>query len=384
MRQFGILFGLKGKLHSSIWIRHCSTKLRGSSPTPTLMLMISRKLLNLIVIVIVGLGMPAYYKIKYLILDLITLEDILNWTLPVEILFGVLLASSVIFGHDLLVSFLRSKFSKDADNRLRFSIQYVVSTIYAVIIAIVFSKVFWDYIMNMPISIEYIFDYALLGLIIPLLVNGISESLFFYGRWEKESAEKEKLAAENLKTKYEVLQNQVNPHFLFNCLNTLGVLINESKRAASEFLSQMSKVYRYILEVKNQEVVTIKMELDALKSYASLMKHRFGSSFQVKLPTNYNSNVYLAPLTLQMLMENVLKHNQVSNESPIHIHLDIRDKYLSFSNSIISKSQPIDSTKTGLQNLSQRYALLSENPVKIINNSEKFEVLVPLIEILNA
>ncbi len=338
-----------------------------------------RRQITFIVIAAIGLGMPSYYKIKFLLLGVITPGDLWHWTLPVELLFSFMLAGLIVAAHDFVAGKLRRWLRKEAYSLRKFIIQYAISTVVAVLTAVVFSLFFWNYVARMPITNEYVFDYAVLGLIIPILVTGASESVFFYGRWEKANVEKEMLRRENIEAKYNVLQNQVNPHFLFNCLNTLGTLIQESKQSAAEFLRDLSSIYRYVLEMRNHDLATIKEELQSLKSYTNLMRHRFGDHFKLNLDIS-TTGTFLAPLTLQMLMENVFKHNQCSEAFPLEIDVHEDPGYLVFSNKIQAIDQHQPSTGVGLKNLMARYALLSDHQLIVDHGESAFTVKVPLLK----
>lgn len=341
----------------------------------------SRRKISWWIAIIIGLGMPLYYKMKFLILGLITPEEILNWTLPLEFIFGFLLAFTIIKAHDGLVGYLRKRFSREKAGIRRFLYQYLLSSFMAIITAVVFSIAFWDYVMGMPITHEFIFDYAILGLLIPILLNGVTESLYFYGQWEKENSEKLKLEKEHIRTRYELLQNQLNPHFLFNCFNTLSVLISESRKSATDFLQHLSQVYRYVLEIKEQELVSLKMEVQSLLSFDRLMRFRFGDTFRLHLDVPSESqNLYLAPLTLQMLLENALKHNHFSTEAPLDIRVSLTQDRLLFSNDLRKKSR-VNGTGTGLRNLQQRYAYLTSQSLNLDDTGQSFHVSVPLVHV---
>jgi len=340
-----------------------------------------RKKISWWVAAIIGLGMPLYYKAKFLLLGQISLDQILNWTLPLEFAFGILLALVIIMAHDSLVNHLRTRLSNEQTGLRRFLYQYLISSALAILTAVLFSILFWDYIMGMPITKEYIFDYAILGLLIPVLLNGVTESLYFYGQWEKENSEKIELEKENIRTRYELLQNQLNPHFLFNCFNTLNVLIVESRKAAADFLQHLSQVYRYVLEIKEQELVSLKTELQSLLSFDRLMRFRFGDTYRLHLDVNSDQEqLYLAPLTLQMLLENALKHNHFSKESPLDIRVSLSKDRLLFSNDLRKKTK-VQGTGTGLRNLQQRYAYLSTADLVLEATGQFFHVSVPLIQV---
>ncbi len=337
----------------------------------------NRRSVQLLVILLVGLLMPAYYKVKYLILGLIGWSDIFNGLLLLEIGFGLLLGTVVVMGHDWVARTLRLKMNTASFLR-RFLFQYGLSTLYAVGAAIGFSYFFWNVIVPMGITGEFLFDYAILGLLLPILINGISESFYFYGQWEKESYEKALLEKENIKAKYEVLQNQLSPHFLFNCFNTLAVLIDESKTTAVKFLHQLSKVYRYVLEMKDQELVSLHEELQSLKAYIALMKHRFGNSFSVRLPEESNiDDLRLVPLTLQILLENALKHNEFSNEKPLEVQVTLNKRNLSIINPLRANGNR-SGTGIGLTNLRSRYLAVLGSSLEISTQGEAFRVDIPL------
>lgn len=338
----------------------------------------NRRVINGLVILLVGFSMPLYYKTKYLILGVISWSDILNWLLLLEIGFGLLLATVVVLGHDQVASYLRIKF-RNAASLNRFLLQYSLSTVYAVVAAVGFSYLFWNYIVPYGISGEFLFDYAILGLFIPLMVNGISESLYFYGQWEKESLEKAILEKENIKAKYEVLQNQLSPHFLFNCFNTLAVLIDESRSTAVKFLHQLSKVYRYVLEMKDRDLASLQEEFQSLKAYIVLMKSRYGEGFHVRLPEIISdSKLSLVPLTLQILLENALKHNDFSDQDPLEIHIVCQENTLTMTNQL-RPNENRSGTGIGLENLTKRYLAVSGAQLSVSTDEQAFRVDVPLI-----
>ncbi|MDW3193753.1 MAG: histidine kinase [Cytophagales bacterium] len=338
----------------------------------------NRRSIQLLVILLVGLLMPSYYKVKYLILEVITWSDIFNWLLLLEIGFGLMLGTVVVFGHDWVAQALRKQGSTSSFLQ-RFIVQYGLSTCYSVGAAIGFSYFFWHVIVPMEITGEFLFDYGVLGLLLPILLNGISESFYFYGKWEKESYEKTLLEKENIKAKYEVLQNQLSPHFLFNCFNTLAVLIDESRATAVKFLHQLSKVYRYVLEMKDQELVSLYDEMQSMEAYVELMKHRYGDSFKVLLPEESQlANQRLVPLTLQILLENALKHNEFSDQQPLEVQVAIERDKLSVINPLRSNGNQ-SGTGIGLNNLRSRYQAVLGSSLEITAQNEAFRVDIPLI-----
>ena len=187
------------------------------------------------------------------------------------------------------------------------------------------------------------------------------ESIFLYDRWKKSVLESERLRRAHVQSQLEGLKSQINPHFLFNSLNTLSYLIPEDEHKAVKFVQKLSKVYRYFLEIQDQQVIPLKEELDFLKSYIFLVKERFGDNLQIKTETPaYFLEMSIVPLSLQILFENAIKHNVISKSKPLAIELfiDTKTDYLVVSNNLQKKRQVAPSTKIGLQNIKGSLCLL--------------------------
>lgn len=223
----------------------------------------------------------------------------------------------------------------------------------------------------------------LLNISLTSMVGTIYESSYFFGRWKETLIEAEQLKIQHIRSQFEVLKNQVSPHFLFNSLNTLISIIPENPDLAIEFTEKLSKVYRYILQNKDKELVELKNELAFTQSYIFLLKIRFGDNLKVnyKIKEEYKYH-FVAPLTLQMLVENAIKHNIISRDKPLTI-----DIYVENGNSIIVrnnlqiKNVVKQSTKVGLENIIKRYKYLSNQAVDVISTAGNFIVALPLIRL---
>jgi two-component system, LytTR family, sensor kinase len=193
----------------------------------------------------------------------------------------------------------------------------------------------------------------------------------------------EKLMKENALAQFEALKNQVSPHFLFNSLSILSSLVHVDANFSEKFIDQLSKAYRYILEQKDNETVSLKTELDFLNAYAFLLKIRFENKFDVNVSiTDQEAEQYqVAPLTLQLLIENGVKHNRMSEKEPLVITISIQDDRLVVANQIRPRTEGerITSTGIGLANIKNRYLLLTKNPVQISQDDELFTVKIPLL-----
>jgi hypothetical protein len=213
-----------------------------------------------------------------------------------------------------------------------------------------------------------------------IMIIAIYESIYFMNELRKSVEEKETLKRESLKAQLDALKTQVNPHFLFNNLNTLTAIIPDTPDQAIEFVQQMSKVYRHILEVQDEKTIPLKDELDVLKAYGFLLKTRFGDNLDIEIDVPEEKlKQQIVPLSLQLLMENAIKHNIVSAAKPLKIKVFAENGHLLVSNNLQVKNQLIESTGIGLQNIRNRYKLFGDDEVIVDENGDSFTVSIPLI-----
>ena len=200
----------------------------------------------------------------------------------------------------------------------------------------------------------------------------------------KQESTKQEIVAKTETAKFESLKNQLDPHFLFNSLNVLTSLIGENPQQAERFTTKLSKVYRYVLEQRNKDLVPIEEELKFAKTYMELLGMRFEEAVQFNIPDNISTNeLKIVPLSLQLLLENAVKHNVVSTSKPLTINIYEEGSYLMITNNVNPKEAIGKSTKIGLQNIADRYGLITEKGVKIENNNKTFKVSLPLLYKMN-
>lgn len=221
------------------------------------------------------------------------------------------------------------------------------------------------------------------NLITTLIIGTLYETGYFFDKWKKQTIEIERVKSQQLRSELNVLKNQISPHFLFNSLNTLITLIHENPNKAARFTEELSRVYRYILQYKEKEIIHLRTELDFIASYNYLMKMRFEESIILKINiSDEDLNKYVAPLTIQMLVENAIKHNVVSHSKVLTIDIYTENgKSLIVRNNLQRKTQGVKSLGTGLENIKQRYRFLSDKEVDIIETREHFMVALPLIRL---
>jgi sensor histidine kinase YesM len=204
----------------------------------------------------------------------------------------------------------------------------------------------------------------------------------FLLEWRTAAIESEQLKTERFAQQYQSLKDQLNPHFLFNSLNVLSNLVYENPDTAARFIRQLSSIYRYVLEVQQEELVTLKQELNFAENYLSLQKIRFEESLQFHIRVDGSTDGFLPPLSLQLLLENAIKHNVASMEKSLNIDIMLIDNELIVKNNMQPKSSlPEESTGVGLSNISKRYELLSEQNISVSDADGSFIVRLPILNI---
>ena len=213
------------------------------------------------------------------------------------------------------------------------------------------------------------------------LVIGTYEGLHLSHKLRASILERERLVKENINSQLQGLRSQVNPHFLFNSLNTLASIIPEDADKGVNFVTKLSKVYRYMLESRNEKLIPLHEELEFLNAYNYLIKQRFGENIRIELRLDDKlKGKLIIPLSLQITFENAIKHNIISKDRPllIEVFIDENEK-LVVRNTLQKKSIAGSSTKFGLQNIKNRYAFYTNETVDIIATHEHFSVMLPLI-----
>lgn len=191
------------------------------------------------------------------------------------------------------------------------------------------------------------------------------------------------LQTQQAKTEMELktLQQNIEPHFLFNNLNVLSSLIDSNPTKANEFLSKFSEIYRYILQTQNVEIVSLKDELEFSSNYIFLLQERFGNAYKFAWQINENEvdGQMLVPVSLQTLIENAVKHNAGNRNDSLNISIKLEQDFLVVENKLREKNLTFQTNQTGLQNLKTRYAFLSDRPIEILQTENTFKVKLPLL-----
>ena len=254
---------------------------------------------------------------------------------------------------------------------LTMSTLFIVRFFYGVIIA---KKTWKGFIANEDAS------FYLIGLFITFVITIFFHAFYFYKALQDKKVKEQKIVAGTEKAKYESLKSQLDPHFLFNSLNVLTSLIDENPETAQDFTTSLSKVYRYVLEQKDKDLVSVEEELRFAKTYMSLLKMRFENALEFQLPEVFsNPEAKVVPLSLQILLENCIKHNVVSEHKPLRIEIYEGDNELVVKNNYQPKQTFNKSSGVGLKNIRERYQILTHRKVAINQTEHTFSVNIPLL-----
>jgi sensor histidine kinase YesM len=294
--------------------------------------------------------------------------------------FGIVIGISFWKGNTFIGKYVGHKFAWSENPKKAYMKSMLLYLAYGLAVCTIYPALFYKFILKLSI-IKHIHILLLIALFC-IIADYIVISIFFVNRilkyWQKSIENEERLKRENAVAQYETLKNQVNPHFLFNSLNTISTLVSKNLNVADKFIKQLSEVYRYVLEFKDKEVVDIMTEMKFIESYLYLQKIRFGDNLEVKNRTKVG-DYYVAPLTIQILLENAIKHNVISDDKPLIIELYNEDSYIVIENNLQKKKIIESKEKIGLNNIRSRYEVLSDKPVIVEEADKKFKVKVPLI-----
>jgi len=292
--------------------------------------------------------------------------------------------SIVLYSANLSVYlFFDKKYGKENYSTSRI-IQGFFSSIVATLLLVFFLRVVEDVIVKGDSFTTFLNEEKPSNYIIPFIITVIV-SLFFIAFYSFKALQvkkinQQKIIAGTANARYESLKSQLDPHFLFNSLNVLVSLIDEDTDKAQKFTISLSKVYRYVLEQKDKDLVSLEEELTFAKIYMLLLKMRFEDAINCIIPEKVNNpEAKIVPLSLQILLENCVKHNIVSEQQPLHISIVESENNLTVANNFQEKKTLKKSSGIGLNNITERYQILSTRTISINQSKNEFKVVLPLL-----
>lgn len=302
--------------------------------------------------------------------------------LLVSFMFNAMYSLSLYFANAILFIYF-DKIFEDRFSKKRIIIGFLSSfTVSLLIIFLMhlFEEVVYDgktfaYFLANEKPANYLFP-----IVITFFVTLSIYAISFYKFYQENKVKEQKIIAGTASAKFESLKNQIDPHFLFNSLNVLTSLIEENPENAQKFTTSLSKIYRYVLEQKDKELVTVEEELEFAKTYSNLLIMRFENGLIFEMPQiAIDKEAKVVPLSLQLLLENTIKHNTISEKKPLHIKIYTENNYLIVENNFQKKEVLEVRQGVGLQNIINRYALISERKVIIESDESFFKVKIPIL-----
>jgi two-component system LytT family sensor kinase len=251
-----------------------------------------------------------------------------------------------------------------------------------VLLTTLFQSLFFSLLSRRPDMPVFYVHYEDVGmnLLYSLIIIFFLELLFYISQWNRAKLEAAELKQKTTQAQLESLRHQVSPHFLFNSLNSLSSLITANPMQAVRFVQNMSVVYRYLLQSNGKNLVPVSEELKFLESYLHLLRTRFGNALHCDIKIDAaTGQCLIPPFTLQLLVENAVKHNEVSAEKALWIELQHIEDQLVIRNNIQKRKSPVPSTGVGLTNIISKYQLLSDKEVEICESDQEFIIRLPLL-----
>lgn len=304
--------------------------------------------------------------------------NILLYSFPIVL--GIAVTSW--YWRTVIMHWLRIRFPRFSQTGIRLSL---LALTHVFLVSFAITVIFYGYgLLNVFDFTFHPSDFSkalVLTAVVALLSTTFWEGDYTLNEWKRSIAENQQLEQLTIKQEFETLKSQVNPHFLFNCFNTLSSLIGEDKRAAEKFLNELSKVYRYLLRSNEAGLSTLEAELKFIQSYYELLHTRYGNALELHIAVDKKYEHYLLPsLSLQLLVENAVKHNIVSKSTPLVIEIFTTAGHkLLVNNNVQLKPAKAPSNKVGLQNIRAKYKLMNQPGFQVMEDKKGFCVVLPLL-----
>jgi len=312
-------------------------------------------------------------------LFLITVSDV-AYRSPVLIMMihGIVMTAGIWAGCIIIVTWLWRRFPWEQSPRTHLILEVVLLSAYTVVFSgslYLLERQFLDIPKPENLGMEII-----ITMLITYFITAIHESIFFYRQWMFNFSKSVRLERDNIEARYEALRTQVNPHFLFNSLNSLATMAGDNAELTG-YVQNLSDLLRYSLRAGEKELVLLRDETEIISKYASLQQKRFPDNLKINIDIPERLYHYaLPPLVLQMLLENCIRHNVISTSQPLHINISANETSLTVTNNL-QKKPDSEGTGTGLANIKGRYRLLTAHQIEIKEDGSFFSVTIPLLQV---
>lgn len=330
-------------------------------------------------IVAITLFQILFFKISFSLREGVGFNFI-QAVLGADGIFSLTVTAVVVLMHLGVAWGLRNIFG-ERSVKTRYALQFILSGVFAAFGAAAMSWFYSAVIYNFGLPpISSLFNIAVLAFILPIVLTGLLETFHYRGQWQKEQYQLENINRQMVSAKFDSLKNQLSPHFVFNSFNTLGAMIDEDPLRAQDFLTQLSKVYRYILDNKDKDTVSMEREVESVRAFLSVQESRHPGAVKINIDIAKRYKSFrIIPLTLHTLVENVFKHNNLTPQTPILLTIKVVDgKVLCVENEVRPKLD-VNSHNIGLDNLSKRYELLLDKGLNVVRVGGTFRVEIPFV-----
>lgn len=283
---------------------------------------------------------------------------------------------------------LNELFARKFDKKMRWDkqpVKKIAATLGFVIVLATLVILLLNYIFvyktgnSFAVYLRSTMNMILLQIAVVVYIFSLITAFQFFGMWKEAVTRQESLSRKALELQLETLKNQVNPHFLFNSLNTLTTLVHKDPDLAVTMIMQLSDNYRYVLEQKDKKLVEWTVERQFVENFLNLQQIRFRNNLKVNIEKASPAGYFVIPLSVHMLVENAIKHNVISSESPLTIDILVDNDFLVVKNNLQKKTVTERSGNVGLENIRQQYELITGRQVAVIHDHGVFKVMLPLI-----
>ena len=331
---------------------------------------------RLILIPFFGITIP-------LVTGMINNLNLSNWQVKLSFLYTIMIAYVIWQGNRYLHFSLRSYFDWINKPLQKIAVLMLGISFYTVPLSILLLVGWYNLFSGEPVNWNVVTQSTLIILIAVIFITHVYETVFLVKESESEMIRAEQLERAKAEAELEALKNQIDPHFIFNSLNTLSHLIEEKPARAKQFNDNLADVYRYILQNKARDLVLLREELEFLKSYFLLLQIRFENAVYLNLiiPETELEQYLVPPISLQILAENAIKHNEFSEANPLLMEIRLTDDALIVRNAIRKKNLRRPSSKIGLNNLRERYKLTTNKEITVESTVFNFIVTLPVLKI---
>lgn len=319
-----------------------------------------------------------------LITGMINGQNFSHWQVKLSFIYTILIAFVIWQGNRYLHFSLRSYFDWINKPLQKITVLLLTVLFYTVPVSVLLLVGWYKIFSSDPVNWRVITESTLIILIAVIFITHIYETVFLVKQSESEMVKNEQLERAKAEAELEALKNQIDPHFIFNSLNTLSHLIEEKPLKAKQFNDNLADVYRYILQNKARSLILLVEEMEFLKSYFLLLQIRFENAIALRIliDDNLSDQYLIPPISLQILVENAIKHNEFSEAFPLIVKIAMKNDELIVNNEVRRKTLRKVSSKIGLQNLQDRYKLITNREITIMQEETNFTVTLPLLKII--